>query len=187
MANANFTQVMDELRQAQRTFRMPPAVNAIGGKYPTFVRTCWLFMIDTLAYFVDNLAKCTYHLMDCGQALGYPDRLPLEIVELDIILLPFDYFINALKMCACALADVVPLLMTDPIHKAFHEFHIELLARLMVNNREVALAAHTITLQDRQELRELESGYSTHGIDEPVTNSLMVSSLSRRVTLILPL
>jgi hypothetical protein len=40
----------------------------------------------------------------------------------------------------------------------------------MANNHEGALAAHTLTLH---RLRELESGYSTHGADERVANSLI--------------
>jgi hypothetical protein len=69
----------------------------------------------------------------------------------------------------------------------FHEFHIQLIACLMVKNREDVLAAHILTLQGRQELRELERGYSTRRADEPVANSLIdLKSLTKR-TLILTL
>jgi hypothetical protein len=39
------------------------------------------------------------------------------------------------------------------MHNIFHEYHIRLFARLMVKN---ALAASTLTLQERQELWEPE-------------------------------
>jgi hypothetical protein len=56
------------------------------------------------------------------------------------------------------------------MQKIFHEFHIPLPVHLMVNSGKDALAAYTLTLQGRQELRELERGYSTPGA---VANSLI--------------
>jgi hypothetical protein len=38
--------------------------------------------MDALAHFVHDFAKCTYFVMECDEALGYCDRLPLEIFEL---------------------------------------------------------------------------------------------------------
>jgi hypothetical protein len=43
----------------------------------------------------------------------------------------------------------------------------------MVNNREDVLAAYTLTLQGREELRQIERGYSTQGADEPVANAVI--------------
>jgi hypothetical protein len=54
-------------------------------------------MIDTHPYFVDNAAKCTYFPMDYGEALGYRNRLPLDIFELYITLLPFYCSIRVLE------------------------------------------------------------------------------------------
>jgi hypothetical protein len=39
------------------------------------------FMMAILVYFVDNFAKCTYCVMNCGEAFGYRDGLPLESFE----------------------------------------------------------------------------------------------------------
>jgi hypothetical protein len=132
-----------------------------------------ILMMDTLARFVDNFAKCTYCLMDCREALGYHDRLPLEIFEFYIILLPFYCVIGPLQLRACALPDIDPLRPTDPMPKIFHDFHIRLFARLIINNCDDALAADTLTLQGRQKLRKLEKGYGTHGADAPVANWLI--------------
>jgi hypothetical protein len=121
-------------------------------------------MMDILACFMDDFAKCTYFLMDCGEALGYRDHLLLDVFELYIILLHFHDFIHALDWRTWPLPDIIPLsgelftilrnmsplLITDPMRKMFHEFHIRLVARLMVNNREDALAADTLTLPGRQ-------------------------------------
>jgi hypothetical protein len=52
--NVYFAEIMDELKQAQRIFRMQTAIDAIGRKCPKFVRIRWLFMMETLAYFVAN-------------------------------------------------------------------------------------------------------------------------------------
>jgi hypothetical protein len=54
MTNAYFAEIMDELKQAQRNFRVQPAIDGIGCKCRKFVRTRWFFMMDTLAYFVAN-------------------------------------------------------------------------------------------------------------------------------------
>jgi hypothetical protein len=91
MTNAYFAEIMDELKQSQRIFRMQPAVNAIGRKCPKFAHTRWSFMMNTLAYFMANFEKCTSVLMDYAEALGYRDRLPLEIFGLSIIMLPFAF------------------------------------------------------------------------------------------------
>jgi hypothetical protein len=56
--------------------------------------------------------------------------------------------------------------------KVSHEFQIQFLARLMVNNHEDALAASAVTLQGQQKLRNFASRHSTHGTDEPEANSL---------------
>jgi hypothetical protein len=69
--------------------------------------------------------------------------------------------------------NILSLLTTDPIRKIFDEFHIRLLARLMVNNRKDPLTAYTLTLYGSQERQELERANSTHGADEPVVNSLI--------------
>jgi hypothetical protein len=69
--------------------------------------------------------------------------------------------------------NVFPLITTSPMRKIFHEFHIRFLARLMVNNGEDAIAAYTLTRQGREELREMERGYSTQGADEPMPNALI--------------
>jgi hypothetical protein len=93
--------------------------------------------------------------------------------------------IGGLELCAWALphitplsherltilCSILPLLTTNPMRKLFHDLYIQLLAPLTVNNREHAIAA--CTLQGRQELRGLERGYSTHGVDQPVPNSLI--------------
>jgi hypothetical protein len=166
MTNAHFAEIMDELKQTQRIFRMQPAIVAIGCKCPKFVRPRWFFMMDTLAYFVANFELCTAFLMKCVQAFDYRDRLPLEIVELYIIMIPFSCFVSAVESRARALPDIIPLsrqlltivrnvfplIRTNPTRKIFHEFHVQFLARLMVNNDEDAIAAYTLTLQERQEL-----------------------------------
>jgi hypothetical protein len=116
--------------------------------------------MDTIAHFVDDFVKCTYFLMDFGDALGYRDCLPLKIVELYVILLPFYDCIGALEWRACALPDIVPfsceplailgnifsLLATDKTPRIFHELHIRLFARLRVSNPRDTLAAYTLTL-----------------------------------------
>jgi hypothetical protein len=78
--------------RAQRIFLMQPAVDVIGHKWPKVVRTRWLFLMDSLAHFVDNSAKCTYLLMDHGEALRCRDHLSLEVFDLYIILLLFYCF-----------------------------------------------------------------------------------------------
>jgi hypothetical protein len=62
-----------------------------------------------LAYSVDNFAMCSYLLMDYGYSFGCSDRLPPEIFELYIILLPFSCLICALESRACALPYIVHL------------------------------------------------------------------------------
>jgi hypothetical protein len=42
------------------------------------------------------------------------------------------------------------------IREIFHEVHIRLLARVMVNNREDSVAVDSLALQDRSEIRELK-------------------------------
>jgi hypothetical protein len=51
MANAYFTQIMDELRQAQRVFRMRLAVHTIGRERPECLSTKRSFGMEILAYF----------------------------------------------------------------------------------------------------------------------------------------
>jgi hypothetical protein len=70
MANAYFTQTMDELRQAQRIFCMQLALDAIGLNCPQFMQTRWSFMTDILTNFVDDFVKCTSFLMDCAGSLA---------------------------------------------------------------------------------------------------------------------
>jgi hypothetical protein len=102
-------------------------------------------------------------------------------------MVPFSCFLSAVESRTCALPDIVPLsrqllpivrnilplITTISMREIFHEFHIQFLARLMVNNGEAAIAADTRTLQGRQELLEMERGYSTHGAGEPMPNALI--------------
>jgi hypothetical protein len=109
MTNAYFAEIMDEMKQTQRLFRLQPAIDAIGRKCPKFVRTRWFFMMDTLAYFMANFEQYTAFLIECGEALGDRDRLPLEIFELSIIMHPFSCFLSAVESRTRALPDIVPL------------------------------------------------------------------------------
>lgn len=181
MPNGYFIKIMDALKCFQHIFRGERAVQYIQHKCPKFIRTRWFYMVDTLAYFVHHSEACTSYLLEFGADEEYYDGFPLEISELYIILLPFYCFIGALESRACALPyivplsrallatlrDVFPLLRTYPVRQIFHELYIRLLSRLMANNREEALAAYSLTLQGRQEIRELEKGYSTRDANEP--------------------
>jgi hypothetical protein len=108
MMNAFFTQIMDERRRAQRIFyshpaSMPLAASVYNGPHKM------LIVIDTLAYFMNNFAKCPCFLMDCGEALGYRDLLPLQMFESYVTLLPFCCFLGILELHADAPPDIVPL------------------------------------------------------------------------------
>jgi hypothetical protein len=66
--NAYFTQVMDELRQAQRIFHRQPPVAAIGRKYPKFAPKM-VFITNIITYFLGAFAKCICFVIDGGEAL----------------------------------------------------------------------------------------------------------------------
>jgi hypothetical protein len=59
------------------------------------------------------------------------------------------------------------------MRQIFRELHIRLLARLMANNREDAIAAYSLTVQGRHELRQSEVGSSTQGANEIRTRSCL--------------
>jgi hypothetical protein len=91
MTNTYFAEILNEMRQAQRIFRMQPAADAIDCQCPKFVRTRCFFMTDY------------------GEALGYREHIPLEIFELYIIMLPFSCFLGARESRTRALLAIVSL------------------------------------------------------------------------------
>jgi hypothetical protein len=161
---------MEELKSAQTMVRAERAVQLMGNKSPQFIRTRGLYMVDTRAYLVDFFERSRDYLAEFGVIAGYRDALPSEIYYSYIILLPYYCFLRAVEWRACALSDIVPLsrallallrdirqfLLTDPLREIFHELHIRFPARLMVNNRDDPIAAYSVTLQGRHEIRELE-------------------------------
>jgi hypothetical protein len=175
-----FMNVMAELGTVQRIFRVKSVASLIGQRCPKFIRTRWFFMVDTLQYFLNNYEKCNEYLEAFGEAREkYRSALPIEIFELYIMLLPFYCFLSAVESRQCALPEIIPLarmlltllrdalglIRTDRMHHLFRELHIRFLARFMTNNHPDAVAAYSLTLQGRQELRVLERGYSTVGPD----------------------
>jgi hypothetical protein len=66
-----------------------------------------------------------------------------------------------------------PLLNTYPMRAIFYDFHVRILTHLMVNHGRDALVAYTLTLQEWQQLREMERRYTTHVAGEPVASSLI--------------
>jgi hypothetical protein len=106
MTDTYFIEIMDKFRQAQQIPCIQPVTNVIGRKCPKLDWTGWFCMLDTLGHFADNFAKCAYSLIDCRESFGDRDILPLEILELYIILLPFYCFISLLESRARALPDI---------------------------------------------------------------------------------
>jgi hypothetical protein len=177
LEEGNFALVMERVTVIQSFLRKPKAVAAIGKKCPAFVRTRWCYMVDTLAFIFNNLEAVPGYLfanpLDC-QGVKY---VPTEAFELYAILLPFSCFIRAVEARCCSLASIVPLvrdllralsnvrasLSTDAAQVILKDLYIRLLLRLCMNNRAEVLAAYSLTLPGRNELRRKELGYSTQG------------------------
>jgi hypothetical protein len=64
------------------------------------------------------------------------------------------------------LRDVLPLIGMRPMREIFHEIHVRLFSRFMINNREEAVAAYSLTMQGRWEIPEFEKGCRTQEPDE---------------------
>jgi hypothetical protein len=134
-----------------------------------------IFMVGTSQYFANNYVKGNDSLETFERlSEGSRSALPIEIFELDVILVPFHCFLGAVESRKCALPHIIPvtrmlltllresleLIRTDRMRDLFRELHVRFLARLMTNNHRDAIAAYSLTFEGRQKLRVLESGYS---------------------------
>jgi hypothetical protein len=177
LGEGNFARVMRRVTNIQTCLRKRQAVAAIGKRCPAFVQTRWIYMIDTLAFIFNNLEAIRGYMFANPHESQDFDDIPTEVFELYAVLLPFSCFIRAVEARCCSLTSIVPLardllkclsnvrgfLATDAGQVILRDLHIRLLARLCVNNRAEVLAAHSLTLEGRDELRKMEVGYSTQG------------------------
>jgi hypothetical protein len=179
LQEANLSRVMAMVTQIQTAIRKPRAVAVIGKKCPVYVKTRWIYMIDTLAFIFDNLDVIWGYMFGNSGEFSGLDHIPTEVFELYAILLPFDCFLRAVEARCCSITSIIPLvrgllealrgvrslLNTGVAKMILRDLHIRLLARLSVNNMNEALTAYALTKQGRNELRLKERGYSTQGPD----------------------
>jgi hypothetical protein len=108
-------------------------------------------------------------------AAAFPRSVPHEIFEFYLILLPFSCFATAVERRCYSLPKIVLLsrgllamlreipgiLCSSAAQEISQEMHIRLLARLTMNNVRESLAAYSMSLPERDELRRCEKGYNT--------------------------
>jgi hypothetical protein len=129
-------------------------------------------MLNTLAFVCENVDVITAFL--AANRCGLPG-IPTEFVELYAILFPFGYFLRAIETRSCSLSmivplarqllvpllNVAPLLRTSTGVMIFRDMHIRFLAHLTAKNLSDCLAAYSLTLYGRADIRAREIGYST--------------------------
>jgi hypothetical protein len=129
-------------------------------------------MVDTLGFIYGNVDAITAYLV--VHEPGFVG-IPTEFFELYAISFPFACFIRATEMRSCALPMVVPLgrqlfaelfrvsefLCTATSRAILRQIQVRLLARTSLNNLNEALAAYSLTLSGRAEIRSREKGYTT--------------------------